>query len=66
MGNWNQQHEEYSLEKTGETEKGWWFNDGCMDEDIFLPESVTSVLERQGPVWLVSVPNWLAKQKGLI
>jgi hypothetical protein len=63
---WNNEMEPYSLEVKGETQKGWWFNDGTQDDNFFLPESCINILEREKEVWLVEIPNWLAKQKGLI
>lgn len=60
------QMEQFSLEVKGSTAKGWWFNDGTMEDNIFLPESMINILERDGDVWLVEVPTWMAKEKGLI
>lgn len=62
----NNEMEQYSLEVKGATQKGWWFNDGTMDDNIFLPESMINILERNNDVWLVEVPNWLAEEKGLV
>ena len=66
MTKWGDDTERYMLEKKGETEKGYWFNDGVNMEDFFLPSSVITIVTRKDTVWEVEVPNWLAKNKNLI
>jgi hypothetical protein len=66
MSKWGDEKEQYMLEKLGETDKGYWFNDGVSPEDFFLPSSVITIVTKKDDMWEVEVPNWLAKQKGLI
>lgn len=67
MSKWGNESERYLLEKKGETGKGYWFNNGVQHDDFFLPESVITIITRKkDDIWEVEVPNWLAKQKGLV
>lgn len=74
MGNWGSQTDTYMLEyqNAAPSGKGWWFMDpaGDGEETLFLPESVVIILERRGTepgsVWVIEIPNWLAKSKELI
>ncbi len=66
MSKWGDDKEHYMLEKKGETDKGYWFNDGVQNEDFFLPSSQITIVTRKDDMWEVEVPNWLAKSKGLV
>ena len=74
MGNWGSQMDTYTLEYAGGgTMMGNFFHDPAgdgVDDTIFLPDSVVVILERRGEekgdIWIIDIPNWLAKDKGLI
>lgn len=69
---WGSEFETYTMIYTGRgTMKGWWFEDPANDgEEMFLPASVIVILERKGDeagdIWIIDIPNWLAKAKELI
>ncbi len=74
MPNWGNQMETYTLEYAGHgSMMGNWFHDPAgdgVDDQIFLPDSVVVILERRGEgagdIWIIDIPNWLAKSKELI
>jgi len=46
-----------------ETEKAWLLNDGS--KKCWIAKSQAE-LEPTGPTWTLTLPEWLAKEKGLI
>lgn len=49
-----------------ETEKAWLVSDdGEKDNGVWIPKSQAE-LEKDGNIYVLSLPEWLAKDKGLI
>lgn len=56
---------ELELDLKHETEDAYLVSDG--DEDVWLPKSlVRSVDELEGDTVLITIPEWLAKDRGLV
>lgn len=45
------------------TDKAWLVDDGS--KKVWIPFS-QGELEQKGPTWLLTIPEWLANEKGLI
>jgi hypothetical protein len=50
-----------------ETEKAWLVTDGLPDDGVWIPKSQAEIEpSATGGIFTLTLPEWLAKEKGLI